>query len=1670
MDLKGSRVPPQPHDCRDALKWFVDLSATSGGTQRGLFLTDIQAEQAADLDRALDFLAGQGVEPFIIDNDVLYAQADHVFQQASNYSPFNQPAVTEFELNLLGSPLAVIRNLEAPERAHHLWYLFHYILYPRLLYDKRTVISTPLGFDEFIAYGSRCEDFEYAGRRITWEKLVWLVESSMLDLHQFRICTAQELPPMLKSEYTLFNCLKDRELPVTSQQMLGDYVIDMALTEKSNRLAIEFDRLAYIDIPGRQDARAKKHLVLLSDGWKILRLTNAEIDGNLTECADAVQQAFEQGRKRSAVGRLISGKAEVRVPELPVDDDVQRLAITHGAGPIAVTGFPGVGKTSCIAYRISYLLAQGVNPERIIAFSFSDETTNILRSQLEVLTDAAIAQKLNISNWRDFGYRVLKENAVLAGRKPPLKIEANPQRVLDRVLRKVKSEMDPVHLELLEHEVDELSVGSLISLYKANMVTAEIISQTAQTDGEKFLARIYQGYDEALKKSNKIDNDDTIALCAQLLAGNREVRETYAHKFDFVLVDEYQDCTMAQELMCRLLAFPQDNIYFSGNEDESIFESKGAMPHVLSEISLRMPNARCYVLEKNWRSHPALVEHLRAFSQNIEKRFIAKNTEAGIRSLTGNAVIGPKELVDEDAEADWVASEIGILLSGGKKPSDIVIIWRTQKYVPYLEKALFKNNIPCSSLDQVSTLVPDEAGDVMAFLRLVMDPDGPKAKASFERICQLRSRELDQKLSRLSTTIAGFGEANNLSFLKAIEIYYEATKDAACKDLNDLVRIIRTMNQESLSPAETINNFKRSQKLHEIYKAAKIPPNVLYEPLARVEQLEEQARKFKTVDDFVRNWDNNSKSQEKGESSSINLMGAEFVKGHEFAIVFLVGMADGLFPVSNFVDIDEERRLFLIAMSRAKELLYVSYPRAFDGQPVPVSGFLLEAKLIQPSAYQNALKRFETYIPEPKAVPADMPVTEAPILQTPPVEIVQEPVRQLVHEQLPEPVFVQETILDPEPEVELEPEPAQFFSRPLDIPLQSQAPLPPPPMAVEPVVAAEPAVSDVSVVPVVPVAPPEPHQGIGPPVDPFLRGAKAAETIEMPAGIINERSKRRRVIPPTPEQIAAQAAAEAAAKAAAQALEAETETELDLGAVTADVPPIVIPAVESSPVPAIVPEPLPEPVPEPTSAPTPVRAPDPEPQSQPIPVPLSEPVFDPEPIPAQEEVPIAPPSEVPQIIPVAELPVPDVAPEPDPVVVAPEPVAPRPEPEPVISESVIVSPDVVEALPEPVAQIPELPAEDAAKEAELRQETKKKAREALRARAEKKKSEALEREKAADLPPAVPLTDEIAQVAASLSANQLSQSLEALRNLGTEEPISKPERLTKDIIKSPPAASAKLEPASTLPPVSVPEPESVPIPALEPTPPLSSLPATEPTASPPIAPAPVQVQSPQPISAPEPAPIPVPVSTPAPTPTPIPTPTPTPIPVPQPAPVAARVSKPIPAPSHKLKWERAPKYIDLDDLDDLLGPGPGMPAFVPDTIQPPLQIAQAQAPDYQASLSQIPAQQPVMQAPEPAPAPVPMPTPVSTPAPAPAFPPPKMPSQPASQPSQIPTPPAYVEEEQDSTKPKCVQCGNKLEVNSLFCGECGYSLPERIPPCPSCGEPVEPGAKFCGECGFHLIN
>jgi superfamily I DNA/RNA helicase len=965
------------------MHWFVDNFALYTGSVRGLFISDFSPEYDAYIESSVINLRARGIEPFLTNGDQVVAQSEALWAMATSGTPFNQPHVSMYELDMLRAEVAIIKDLEAPVTPSQLWYLYHYIIYPRALFNKATVVTTSLGLDEFNAYGAECEDFEYSGRKLSWEKLMWLVEATMIDLYQFRQVKTDGHPPMLKAEYNLFNAMNERGLPVIAQQVLGDYMLDMSIADRDNRLAIECDVLASLDPNVPNSGEAKKNLVLLSDGWKILRFTTAEILGDLTACVDAVEQVWTQGRKKSAVGRLMSGRDQPKIPELPVDDDSQKLAITHGAGPVAVTGGAGTGKTSTVSHRIGYLLAQGVCPERILVFSHSEETVAQLKRKVEVLTDAQTVQRINFSDWKDLGLRILKENAVAVKRKPPLKLESAPHRVLQRVLKKEMKDMDPLQLELMEADIDEVSIGLLISLYKANLITPERIKEKATTDAEDFVAKLYSAYEDALRKSNKVDPDDTIFLVAQLLADDPEVRAKYQHKYEYVLVDEYQDCTVAADLMARLLAFPQDNLFLVGDEDECVTEGKGAMPRMLADTSIRMPNARCYVLDKNWRSHPAIVDHSRSLASALSIKGIIKDMLPGYGTAATSAVIGPQQCRTEEAEADWVANEVSILIESGKSLNDIIVLWRNQRYSSLLEAALFKRNIKCVSANAASESVPDEVGDVMAFLRLVMDPDGPKARASFERFCQLKSREMDQKLSRLSNTIASFAEANNLSFLKAIEIYHDATADSSCEDLAQLVRIVRTMNQEGLPPAQTIGLLKRTQKLNEIYAAVKVPPGVVYEPMRKVEQLEEEAKGYTSVREFVKAKQEYLENKESStDETSIQLKSFEDAKGFEYPITFMTGMAEGLCPSDQAPNYEEERRLCYVAMTRAKELLYISYPATFEEKPVPPSPFLVEARLLPINVYRKAVDLIQHQLPAKPAAAAE-PAAPASGMLTP---------------------------------------------------------------------------------------------------------------------------------------------------------------------------------------------------------------------------------------------------------------------------------------------------------------------------------------------------------------------------------------------------------------------------------------------------------------------------------------------------------------------------------------------------------------------------------------------------------------------------------------------------------------------------------------------------------------
>jgi len=1052
--VSEEQLPISAADIHLASQWFVESVANQHGS-RSLILTEFNPEYEAILNGALQVLRSRGIEPLELTGETIYKQAEYIWDLAIKTGSFGRPVASKVELDITGATVLVIRLLEAPENARQLWYLYHYVLFPRAAAGKPTLITTALNLNEFIMYGAGCEDMEYAGRRVTWEKVLWILNATAVDLHLFREINNEGLPIMLAAEYSLFKGLRERGLNPIAQHLLGDYSLDLAVISNEGKLDIECDLFNQVDTAASQAAQAKMNLVLVSDGWKVLRFTVSEILSNVSACLDAVEEVWQQGRKKHSFGRLISGQSSTTIPELPVDDDVQRLVITHGAGPAAVVGGAGTGKTGCAMHRVAFLVSQGVNPERILVIGYSAETVRHFKTELEKLMDRQSAQKVNCYGWHELGMKILKENLSAIKRKPPLKTETNPQKVIQRLLTKYKKELDQSSLELSE-ELDEFAVAELISLYKANLVNAKYVREKGKGNIDELVAKAYQAYEEHLQKANKIDKDDQISLAAQLLADQQEVRSRYQHLYDHVIVDDYQDATAACDLLARLLAFPQDGIFFLGDEDEAITETKGGLPRLLAEMSIRLPNARCFILEQNWRSHPTIIEHANLLAAKLTRRRIRKATRSGWGSAPMSAVVGPRRLATEKAEADWVADEVQLLLDSGRKPEDIGIIYRYHRSALIIEEALSRKGIRCIASHPDSGLVPDEVGDAMAFLRLVMDPDGPKARESFERVCQLRETAVDPKLS---TDIARFAEMNNLSYLKAIEIYSEASAKASCRELEQLVRIIRTMSQEKLPPAESISLLKRTQRLGEYYKSVKVPPGINYEPLRALSELEEEARKYKTVAEFVKSHISSRQGSTSGNDAApaaVNVLSIHESKGREFPCVFLVCLAEGLFPSDNSLDREEERRLCYVAMTRARELIYVSFPETFEDAFLQPSSFLFEAGFdvpapltVQPPAPEPEPAP-APIVPPPlplpamaKPVPKGPEVLPAPLLRKP--AVVQQPLAPPA--QAPMPPVVQQQIVPPQvvqPPVLAQPQVTQPQVAQIPAPQVIQSPAPGP--------------------------------------------------------------------------------------------------------------------------------------------------------------------------------------------------------------------------------------------------------------------------------------------------------------------------------------------------------------------------------------------------------------------------------------------------------------------------------------------------------------------------------------------------------------------------------------------------------------------------------------------------
>ncbi|MBX5476760.1 MAG: UvrD-helicase domain-containing protein, partial [Clostridia bacterium] len=649
-------------------------------------------------------------------------------------------------------------------------------------------------------------------------------------------------------------------------------------------------------------------------------------------------------------------------------NEAQRAAVTHGDGPLLILAGAGSGKTNVLTRRIAWLLQRGVPPDGIIALTFTNKAANEMKERVRRWAGAKAAD-LWVSTFHSACVRILRPHAERLGYGRSFTVvDADDQRALVRACLK--------DLDLSDKRFPPGAVLSAISQWKAELVTPEEALRGAGDFFRHEAARVYGRYQARLQEANAVDFDDLLMLTVRLFEQHPDVARQYADRFQHVLVDEYQDTNRTQYRIVRALSAIHRNVFVVGDADQSIYGWRGADIRNILDFERDFPDASVIRLEQNYRS-----------TQNIldaASRVIAHNRQRREKRLWSD--LGPGEPVafhcawDEMAEADFVVGEIERLVAReGRSYADFAVLYRTHAQSRILEEACLRRGVPYHIVGGLKFYERKEVKDVLAYVRLAANPHD---WLSFERIVNVPRR--------------GVGPATleRIRAARGVRPIYEALEEAgaipgiqarAAAELAKLGALLRDLAERAskVPVAELVRAAIEESGYRQDLLADGSP-----QALARVENLDELltvAHSFvgsepgAQLEEFLAEVALVSEADAYDpERPAVALMTLHAAKGLEFPVVFLVGMEERVFPHGRSIDegnVEEERRLCYVGMTRARERLYLTCARRRslfgEVQLHEPSRFLEEVgeEFLQPVAGSPALSGLAEGDAEPLDVP-----------------------------------------------------------------------------------------------------------------------------------------------------------------------------------------------------------------------------------------------------------------------------------------------------------------------------------------------------------------------------------------------------------------------------------------------------------------------------------------------------------------------------------------------------------------------------------------------------------------------------------------------------------------------------------------------------------------------------
>lgn len=595
-------------------------------------------------------------------------------------------------------------------------------------------------------------------------------------------------------------------------------------------------------------------------------------------------------------------------------NDKQKEAVLYTEGPLLIVAGAGAGKTKTLTHRMIHLIHKGVDPRSILAVTFTNKAAKEMRDRVtDMLNDKSHGNKPEtdnfgniwnspfVSTFHSLGVHIIKENSHLIGLNKYFTImdESGALSIIKSIMK--EHDIDPK-----QHEPRKIK--SVISKSKGDFITVDSFSENIQNGFQSIVATIWRGYEAELRKEKALDFDDLLLESVLILKKYPEVKHHYQEQWKYIHIDEYQDTNEVQYEMTKLLVNKDENICVVGDTDQNIYSWRGANIKNMLHFEKDYPNTKIVMLEQNYRSTKNIIE---AANSIIEKNVYRVPKILFTENNTGEE-ISICEAYDEQTEAEFVADKIGELLINNK-PEDVAILYRANFQSRVLEEALLNKQIPYQVLG-VKFFERKEIKDLLSYIRASYNKD---SLSDIKRIINIPTRGIGK------VTIAKiFANQTN-----------ELPQGTQSK-INNFYKLLDDIRfySESHNPSESIKYIIEKSGIKDELSHGTSDEQ---ERLENMMELVTLAIKYDNIEDGMEKLlEDAALSSDQDtlmhKGNGVRLMTVHASKGLEFKYVFITGLEQDLFPHTKDMsktkeDKEEERRLFYVAVTRAREKLFLSY-------------------------------------------------------------------------------------------------------------------------------------------------------------------------------------------------------------------------------------------------------------------------------------------------------------------------------------------------------------------------------------------------------------------------------------------------------------------------------------------------------------------------------------------------------------------------------------------------------------------------------------------------------------------------------------------------------------------------------------------------------------------------